>query len=161
MTRPVLILYSSDACGACSKFIANSWDKVKKDSAPYVTKNVHKSQKNMSQSSWDPDMPSCFKDKVSFFPTIFLARSSDWEASQHDKDIMVTFVAFPARERTDLSKWIEETATQPNLTSTALTGKSSKSTTPVQPVKRKAPTIANSTSQGSVCSAAYTLRGRK
>lgn len=160
MPKPVLILYSAESCSACKNFLDKNWDNVKKETLSHVKESRHLSQKSMSMADWNPEMPNV-KSMVSFFPTIFLVRASDLAAWDRDKTALVTAVPFPAKERSDIIEWIKETSLQPNLTSTALTGQPQARSQPAPaPAVRSPPSIAGAYN-GSVCSAAYSVRGRK
>ena len=107
MPKPLLILYSANSCSACTNFLKNSWDNVKKSVAGYVDETIHISQSTMSPSDWNADMPQSLKSMISYFPSILIVRASDWNAAKSDKNAIVSALLYPARDRSDLVEWVK------------------------------------------------------
>lgn len=169
MPKPTLILYTSNSCGACERFLEKSWEDVKKKVANDVMAIKHLSQPSMRPVDWNPEMPVDLKSRVSYFPSLFLIRSADLGK----KDAKVTAELYPVGQSKDVVEWIKEMSVTANLTNATPTGTMTKAvevtSTPSAAHKTPSATVVRSTklptvvsyTQPASCSAAYVVKGKK
>jgi hypothetical protein len=171
MTKPTLVLYTAETCGACERFLSKSWEDTKKKVAPYVKESKHFSQPTMKPGEFDSKCPQGLKNEITYFPTIFLVRSADFSNLNQET---VTWEKFPIQEKKDLVEWVKEMSTRENLTNATVSrplpppGVQQKQSIPqaipaptpeVQKPKKMLPTIGNN-GQITSCNSAYKIRNQ-
>ena len=163
---PVLFLYTSTSCSACERFMSTWPDmqaKIKKENL--VGEIVHRKQATLSPSDWDDSVPTAFKEKVSYFPSLFLVRAADWAAGAKNKSAAVTSILYNAKEKVDVLEWIRKNAASSTLTSTQLTSAPAAAppkaaATAPPPAAPRLPTLMGN-NPNVVCSHAYRVRERR
>jgi len=118
---PVLLLYTSDQCSACERFLKDQWPNIKKE-INGTAYPLHFSQPTMTKSSWNEQVPLFFEDHITAFPSLFLVKRADWNKmtatsdARKNKNVNVVYERLPKGKNIIL--WVNELAKRDDMKNT-------------------------------------------